>query len=174
MLASTLTTGALWRDSVSLAAGPVSSGSLVLLIGDATSQVEAYAFTVLAGSGLRPGSSAQAPLTIRNGGSTPLGYRLSETTTIGSPTLPAQLTLQIDAVSEDAACSTGVDVPPATGPTSAVYAGPLPGATSTVLRPLAPSATETLCVRVAVAGSAPQAVEGTTAAARFTFAAVQA
>jgi hypothetical protein len=45
MFASTLTTGALWRDSVALDAGQVSSGSLVLLNGDAVTQVEAYAFT---------------------------------------------------------------------------------------------------------------------------------
>jgi hypothetical protein len=171
---STLTTGALWRDSVPLNTGQVSSGSLVLLNGNAVSQVEVYAFTALAGSNLRPGSSAQAPLTMRNGGSTPLDYRLSDTTTTGSSVLPAQLTLRIDGVTGDAACSTGVDVPPATGPTTELYAGPLVGATSTVLRPLAPSSTETLCVRIAVAGSAPQAVADNSTQARFTFAAVQA
>ena len=171
---STLTTGALWRDSVALNAGQLSSGSLVLLNGDAVSQVEAYAFTALAGSNLRPGSSAQAPLTMRNGGSTPLGYRLGDTTTTGSSTLPAALSLRIDGVTGDAACSTGIDVPTATGPTTAVYAGPLVGAASAGLRPLAPSATETLCVRIAVAGSAPQAVSDTGTQVRFTFAAVQA
>ena len=171
---STLTTGALWRDSVSLNAGQVSSGSLVLLNGNAVTQVKAYSFTALAGTNLRPGSSAQAPLTMRNGGSTPLGYRLSDATITGSSTLPAQLTLRIDGVTGDAACSTGVDVPPATGPTTAVYAGPLVGATSVGLRSLAPSAAETLCVRVAIAGSAPQAVSDTSAQVRFTFAAVQA
>ena len=144
IFASTLTTGALWRDSLALGAGQVSSGSLVLLTGDATTQVEAYAFTALAGSNLRPGSSAQAPLTMKNDGSTALGYRLAETTTLGSATLPAELTLRIDGVTGDAACPTGVDVPLATGPTIGVYAGPLAGATSPGLRPLAPAATETL------------------------------
>ena len=90
IFASTLSTGALWRDSLPLGGGQLSSGSLVLLTGDATTQVEAYAFTALAGSNLRPGSSAQAPLTMKNDGSTPLGYRLSETTTIGSATLPGR------------------------------------------------------------------------------------
>jgi hypothetical protein len=42
------------------------------------------------------------------------------------------------------------------------------------LRPLAPSAVETLCVRIAVAGSAPQDVSDTSTQVRFTFAAVQA
>ena len=79
-LASPLTTGALWRDALSLGAGQVSSGSLVLLNGDATTQVDAYTFTALAGSNLRPGSSAPAPLTMRNGGTTALGYRLADTT----------------------------------------------------------------------------------------------
>ena len=171
---STLTTGALWRDSVSLNAGQVSSGSLVLLNGDAVTQVEAYAFAALTGSNLRPGSSAQAPLTVRNGGSTPLSYRLSDTTTTGSSTLTAQLTLRVDGVSDDDACRTGVDVPTAAGPTTVVYAGPLVGATSAALRPLAPSATETLCVRIAVTDSAPQAVSASSASVRFTFAAVQA
>jgi hypothetical protein len=130
IFASTLTTGALWRDSLPLGAGQVSSGSLVLRNGTATTQVEAYAFTALAGSNLRPGSAAQAPLTMRNGGTTPLAYRLSGTTTLGSTTLPSQLTLDIDRVTGEAACSTGVDVPPATGTTSDVYAGPLVGATT--------------------------------------------
>jgi hypothetical protein len=169
-----MTTGALWRDSVSLDGGSVTSGSLVLLNGNAVSQVDAYAFTALAGSNLRPGSSAQAPLTMRNGGSTPLGYRLGDTTTIGSSALPAELTLRIDTVVGDAACPTGVDVPPAAGPTTPLYAGPLVGATSPGLRPLAPSAMETLCVRIAVAGSAPQAVAADSAQVRLTFAAVQA
>jgi hypothetical protein len=53
-----------------------------------------------------------------------------------------------------------------------MYTGPLTGATSTGLRLLAPSATETLCVRVAVAGTAPQDVAATSSAAHFTFAAV--
>jgi hypothetical protein len=171
---STLTTGALWRDSIALNAGQVSSGSLVLLNGNAVTQVEAYAFTALAGSNLRPGSSAQAPLTMRNGGSTLLGYRLSDTTTTGSSVLPASLTLSIDEVAGDAACPIGVDVAPATGPSTEVYAGPLAGATSTGLRPLAPSAVETLCVRIAVAGSAPQDISDTSTQVRFTFAAVQA
>ncbi len=171
---STLTTGALWRDSLPLGAGPVSSGSLVLLNGDATTQVQAYAFSALAGSNLRPGSAAQAPLTMRNGGTTALGYRLADTTALGATTLPSQLTLDLDRVTGEAACSTGIDVPPASGTTSAVYDGPLVGATTTDLRALAPAATETLCVRVAVAGSAPQSVADTSAQVRFTFAAVQA
>jgi hypothetical protein len=174
IFASTLSTGALWRDSLPLGGGQLSSGSLVLLTGDATTQVEAYAFTALAGRNLRPGSSAQAPLTMKNDGSTPLGYRLSETTTIGSATLPAGLTLRIDGVTGDAACSPGVDVPPASGSTTGVYAGPLAGATTPDLRPLAPAATETLCVRVAVAETAPASVSGDSAQVRFTFAAVQA
>jgi len=170
---STLTTGALWRDSISLDAGQVSAGSLVLLNGNAVTQVEAYAFTALAGGNLRPSSSAQAPLTMRNGGSTRLSYRLSDTTTTGSSALPASLTLSINELAGGAACPTGVDVPPATDPGSEVYVGPLVGATSTALRPLAPSATETLCVRIAVADSAPQGVSDTSTQVRFTFAAVQ-
>lgn len=172
--ASTMTTGALWRDSLPLGGGQISSGSLVLLNGDATAQVDAYAFSALAGSNLRPGSAAQAPLTMRNGGTTALGYRLADTTALGATTLPSQLTLDLDRVTGAAACSTGVDVPPATGTTSSVYAGPLVGATTADLRPLAPAATETLCVRVAVAGSAPQSVSDTSGQVRFTFAAVQA
>jgi hypothetical protein len=88
--------------------------------------------------------------------------------------LPAQLALRIDGVTGVDACPTGVDVAPATGPTTELYAGPLVGATSPGLRPLAPSATETLCVRVAMAGSAPQSVAADSAQVRFTFAAVQA
>lgn len=171
---SALATGALWRASLPLGAGRVSSGSLVLLNGSATSQVETYAFTALAGSNLRPGSAAQAPLTMKNGGTTPLGYRLSDTTSFGSTTLPGQLTLRIDRVAGDAACGTGVNVPPASGSTTPVYAGALAGATTPGLRPLAPAATEVLCIRVAVADAAPKSVSGMSTSVRFTFAAVQA
>lgn len=172
---SALATGALWRTTLPLGAGQVSSGSLVLLNGNAVSQVDAYSFTALAGSNLRPGSAAQAPLTMKNGGLSPLRYRLSDTASIGGPSpLPGQLTVRIDRVTGEAACGTGVDVPPASGTTAVVYAGPLVGATTAGLRPLAPAATETLCVRVAVPVSAPQSVSGTSAQVRFTFAAVQA
>jgi len=77
-------------SGVALPAGePGAKARLVLLNGNAVTQVEAYAFTALAGGNLRPSSSAQAPLTMRNGGSTRLSYRLSDTTTTGSSALPA-------------------------------------------------------------------------------------
>lgn len=174
IFASALTTGAFWRATLPLGAGQVSSGSLVLLNGNAISQVEAYAFTALAGSNLRPGSAAQAPLTMKNGGTTPMGYRLADTTSSGSTTLPGQLTLRIDRVAGESACGTGVDVPPPSGGTTSLYAGALAGATTTGLRPLAPTATETLCVRISVADVAPKSVSGMNAQVRFTFAAVPA
>jgi hypothetical protein len=172
LFSSTLTTGALWRASVSLDGGDLSSGSLVLLNGNATSQVENYAFTALTGSNLRPGSTAQAPLTMKNGGSSPLGYRLSQTSTTGSTTLPTYLTLRIDTVAGEPSCTAGVDTPPASGTTAVVYSGALVGASSTGLRPLAAAATETLCVRVGVSNAAPASVQADATQVSLTFAAV--
>ena len=169
MFTSTLATGASWRTAVSLSAGDINSGSLVLLSGDAAGQVKSYAFTALSGSGLRPGSAAQASLTVRNGGTSPLRYGLSQTTTTGSATLASFLRLRVDAVPRTGDCSSGVDAPAATTTTGSLYTGDLVGASSTSTRALATGAVETLCVRVTVSTDAPKSVQGSTVQATLTF-----
>lgn len=164
---SVLATSALWRQSISLDGGDVRAGSVVLLNGSASSQVKTYAFTPLAGSTLKPGSSVQAPLVIRNGGTAPLAYRLIQTTNGGSTVLHGQLLLRLDAV--PSACATGLSQPPAAGVTATLYDGVLPGASTPVSRRLAVGATETLCVRVSVASGAPKSASGAATTTTFTF-----
>ena len=164
---SVLATSALWRQSISLDGGDVRAGSVVLLNGSATSQVKTYAFTPLAGATLKPGSSVQAPLVIRNGGTAPLAYRLVQTTSSGSAVLPGQLLLRLDVV--PSSCVTGVGQAPATGVTANLYNGVLPGASTAPPRPLAVGATETLCVRVSVASGAPKSASGAATTTTFTF-----
>lgn len=169
---SSLTTGAYWQSSISLDGGQLSSGSLVLLNGDAVNQVSNYQFTALAGTSLRPGSAVQAPLTMKNGGTAPLTYRLVQTSTSGSTSLAGQLALRLDAVPTPATCATGIDVPAATAGTT-LYAGGLVGASTATARPLATGASETLCVRVTVPAAAPQTVQAGSTQTTFTFGAQQ-
>lgn len=172
-LGSSATTGALWQQTQPLGAGSLSSGSLVLLNGSATTQVHDYAFTALAGTNLAPGRADQAPLTIRNGGTVQLAYRLSNT----QPTAPlvgAGLLLTADVVSSAASCPTGVGAGPPTGTTTRLYSGPLPGASFPSLRTVPVAGTDTLCLRVSVAASAPSTIQGSSTQVTFTFAAVQA
>ena len=164
---STLATSALWRSTVSLDGGAVQSGSVVLLTGDTGGQVKSYAFTSLAGSALRPGSSVQAPLVVRNGGRSPLDYGLAQTAGSGASTLPVQLSLRLDVVS--GICAAGVGAPPPAGVAATVYDGTLAGATTPTTRQLAPGAAETLCVRVGVKPDAPKTVSGASTTITFTF-----
>lgn len=164
---STLATSALWRSAVSLDGGSVRSGSIVLLNGDASGQTKNYAFSALTGTTLRPGSTVQAPLVVRNGGTSPLDYRLVQTFSSGASTLSAQLSLRLDVVS--GTCAAGVGVATATDVTATPYDGTLVGAAAPVPRRLAPGATETLCIRVGVKPDAPKTVSGASTSLTFTF-----
>ena len=171
--ASTMTTGANWRDAVSLDGGDLGSGSLTLLNGSASSQVRNYAFTALAGTALGPGSTVQAPLQMRNAGASALAYRLNQTTTTGSTALITALTLRIQRVAGPSNCATGSNVAAATGSPVLVYDGPLAGAGSTEARVLDAGASETLCVRVVLPTSASTNTQGSGAQAVLTFEAVE-
>ncbi|MBF6949455.1 hypothetical protein, partial [Acinetobacter baumannii] len=122
IFSSALATSALWRSSVALDGGTVRAGSVVLLTGSGVEQVKSYAFTTLSGTALRPGSSVQAPLVVRNGGTSTLAYRLAGTASTGSSLLAGQLVLRVDAV--PVACTTGVGaaIPPVV--TANAYDGP--------------------------------------------------
>ncbi|HEY0239700.1 MAG TPA: hypothetical protein VGC37_13755 [Friedmanniella sp.] len=167
IFSSTLVTSALWRSAVSLDGGLVRSGSIVLLTGSADTQVKSYAFNLLTGSALRPGSTVQAPLVVHNAGSSALDYRLAQTTSSGSAVLAAQLSLRLDVVS--GGCPSGVGRPGPVGITATPYDGALVGAATSVPRHLVPGGAETLCVRVGVRSDAPSTVAGTATSVTFTF-----
>lgn len=74
-LAAVRSTGALWSGSAATGATTATTGRLTLVAGGGSGST--YEFPGLAGSGILPGSQTQAPLTISNGGTTPLRYRLT-------------------------------------------------------------------------------------------------
>lgn len=138
------TTGAYWSDSENLGAGTVDSGTLTLLNGNESSQVKNYDFAALSATNLAPGRFAQAPLTMKNGGSADLRYQVQNLTSN-----PAAFKGQVTAAYTVVASASGC---PATG------SGAQPGSPVTLSSPraLAPGATEVLCIRVTLADSAPQ------------------
>jgi hypothetical protein len=171
---SALGTGALWNDTAALDGGSLRSGELSLLVGNATVQTAMYAFDELAGSDLRPGSWSQSPLTIKNGGSVDLDYRLEQTATTGPDALAAAMDLAVQRVVAAENCPTGVGAAAPTGTTTPLYTGPLVGAETAVPRTLGSSASEALCIRLTVQESAPLAAQGATLQVVFTFSAVTA
>lgn len=171
-LLSAAGTSALWREGEKLNAGVVRSGELSLLNGGAGEQVADYAFTELTGTGLAPGGWSQAPLTIRNGGSAALVYRLATTSATDPTGLPTALRLRVQQVGVAAGCPSGVGAADPADPAVTLYAGPLLGATTAPARPLAVGAREVLCLRVGLAADAPSSTQSGSTAITFTFAAV--
>lgn len=146
-------TGADWRTSLPMDGGVIGSGTLDLLGGSASSQVQNYTFAALSGSNLQPGDYRQAPLTIRNAGDIPLRYELAST---AFGTLVGALSVTITRVATPAAC-------PATGaPTDA-------GGSVGGWRALAVAATEVWCFRVTLDGTAPESAQATTGSVVFGF-----
>lgn len=171
-LLSAAGTSALWRDADDLRAGTISSGELSLLNGGTGTESADYAFTELTGTGLAPGGWSQAPLTIRNGGSADLVYRLAATAVSDPTGLGAALRLRVQHVGTAAGCPPGPGAPDPVGPATELYAGPLLGATTSPARPLAVGAREALCLRVGLAEGAPSAAQSSSTTVTFTFAAV--
>ncbi len=161
VLATTGTTRALWRDEASINPGTVSTGNLELLAGG---QPENYVFTALSASNLAPGHEVSAPLTISNGGSTDLVYRLAgvatATSTAADRDLEAGLSL---IVTNDTACGDG-----STGNVATLHQGPLAAASYTGTQ-LAPSSSARLCLTVSLADDAPLSASQGTVTATFTF-----
>lgn len=152
-------TGALWNDSANLGAGTIRSGTLTLLVGANGTEVKSYAFDGLSATNLGPGSYVQAPLSIRNGGTTKMTYRLSSFS-LTPAALQSATTLT----------STVGGSCPAQGAPSG------PSVDLATARPLAPGAAEQVCLQLTLRSDAPQAgVAGTgsTNNTVLTFAAVQ-
>ncbi|MDZ7910293.1 MAG: hypothetical protein U5O16_00360 [Rhodococcus sp. (in: high G+C Gram-positive bacteria)] len=159
-------TGALWRDEEVIGGGTITSGTLDIRVGEAGAEVNEFTIAGLGSTNLKPNGFAQAPLSIRNSGSTPFLFRL-QTTTVGGP-VPFTLTASI--VVDAASC-------PAIGsPTGAtiLYDGNAAGAQVPVApaaRPLSPGANEVWCFRLATSDQPPQSASSTVT---FSFRADQA
>lgn len=163
VLATTGTTGALWRDEASLDPGTVTTGSLELLAGG---EPGTYVFDALSAANLAPGETSTAPLTLTNSGTTDLTYELGNVTVASAQTpadveLAGSLTL---AVTTKASCG-------ATVPESGVhtlYEGPLAGATFEGCE-LSPSSSIDLDITVRLSDAAPVSAAAGTVNATFIF-----
>ncbi|OZE91373.1 hypothetical protein CH302_25065 [Rhodococcus sp. 15-2388-1-1a] len=160
-------TGALWRDEEVLGGGSITSGTLDITLGpEGSAEVPIFDIPGLGNTGLVPNGFAQAPLSIRNNGSTPFVFRLQSTTVNG----PLPFTLTASTVANVGAC-------PASGePTGAtvLFNGNAAGAQVPVApaaRPLAPGADEVWCFRLATSDQPPQSA---TSRVTFSFRADQA
>lgn len=160
-------TGALWRDEEVLGGGTITSGTLDIKLGpEGSAEVADFVIPGLGNDVLVPNGFAQAPLLIRNNGSTPFVFRLQTTTVNGS--LP--FTLTASTVADASAC------PAAGAPTgaTALFNGNAAGAqvpTAPAARPLAPGSNEVWCFRLTTSDSPPQSVSSTVT---FSFRADQA
>lgn len=162
LLASAQGTAALWRGEVQSQAGIVKTGSLSMAVGHGTASSQDYAFKELNTATLQPGSTVQAPLTISNTGTTPLGYTLggaravTPTPGASNTALAAAVELWVQAKVDPASCQTGQ-----TGVGETLYRGPVQGAaTFAQLRELPAAAAETLCLSIKLPAAAPQAAAG--------------
>jgi hypothetical protein len=119
--------------------------------------VQDYLFGELTATNMSPGSFAQAPLTLRNAGTTPMTYRLESL--LASGDLRAEhLVLTTTLVDSGLTCTSG-----GSGPQPGVLMDP------SAPRPLAPQGAEVWCVRLALAPDAPQSIAGGEGSVVFTF-----
>ena len=133
---------------------------------------DAYAFTSIEMSNMKPGDVKYAPLTIANTGTLGFTYTMSTSATnADSKALRDQLTLGIKKVVDAATCdSAGVgyaaslDTITASGALSA-------GAIAS--RSLAASANEVACFRIELPSGSGDSFQGATTTATFTFSATQ-
>lgn len=167
-------TAALWRSGATINAGTIGTGNLVILNGDATTQVKNTVLSSLTATGLVPGGSAQAPLTIRNAGSAKFAYGLAGITgnAVGAASVAFQGALQISIVPVATASACPVNGAAASG--TQLYNGPVSsGATFSAVQNLLPAATALLCLRVTLPSSATVAVAAGQLALTFSWRADQ-
>lgn len=101
-------TAALWRDQATVNPGTISTGSLILLNGDQTSQVKNYQLSDFSAAAISPGASKQAPLVVKNAGNTPFLLNLKGiTATSGSPSLLQSFVISIAQVNLVGDCPLG-------------------------------------------------------------------
>lgn len=132
---------------------------------------DAYAFTAIEMSDMKPGDVKYAPLTIKNLGSLNFTYSMSTSATnTDTKGLRDQLTLEIREVAATTDCdATGFDASVTTLTTS----GALSSA-AIASRSLSASTSEIACFKVVLPSTADNTFQGATTTATFTFSATQA
>jgi predicted ribosomally synthesized peptide with SipW-like signal peptide len=161
-------TFATFTDSAT-ATSTFTAGTVDLVLSGDTD--DAYAFTSLESSNLKPGDVVYAPLTVANTGSLGFSYSMSSASTNGdSKALRDTLKLGAKVVANSAACdSAGV------GYAASLVAAMAEGAISSAAiasRTLA-SGSEVLCFKVELPSTAGDALQGATTTTTMTFSATQ-
>ena len=134
---------------------------------------DAYAFTAIEMSDMKPGDVKYAPLTIANNGTLDFTYAMSTSATnADTKALRDQLTLGIKKVADAAACdSAGVGYAASVDTLSA--SGAL-SSRAIASRSLTAGASEVACFRVELPSASGDTFQGATTTATFTFSATQA
>ena len=133
---------------------------------------DAYSFTSLESSNLKPGTTVYAPLTVANVGTLGYTYTMaSSSTNADSKALRDTLRLGAKVVANAAACDTA-GVGYAASVTTAMAEGAISAAAITT-RTLAASASEVLCFKVELPSSAGDSLQAATTTTTMTFSATQ-
>jgi predicted ribosomally synthesized peptide with SipW-like signal peptide len=142
------------------------AGTVDLLISGETD--DAYAFTSIEMSNMKPGDVTYAPLTIANAGSLGFGYTMAASATnADTKALRDQLQLGIRKVA--ATC----DASNYSGSSDIAFAEGNLSAGAIASRSLAASGSEILCFKVQLPSGAGDSYQGATTTATFTFSATQ-
>ncbi|GAA1048177.1 hypothetical protein [Arthrobacter russicus] len=160
LIAGTAGTAALWRDQGTINPGTVSIGSLVLLNGDQTSQVKNFQLDAFGSTALAPGTGRQAPVVVKNGGSTPFSLDMSgisATPTGQGSLLLGSFTVTVAQVDSVTSCPAGAASPVG----QQLYQGPQQSSARFSSQPrLAAGASLVLCLQGSLGSNAPQASGG--------------
>lgn len=133
---------------------------------------DAYAFTALEMTNMKPGDVRYAPLTIANSGSLGFTYTMATSATnADTKALRDQLTLGVKKVTDAATCDS-VGVGYAASLDTMTASGAL-SAGAVASRSLAAGASEVACFRVELPSTANDSFQGATTTATFTFSATQ-
>ncbi len=172
-----------WTDSATVQGGNLSSGTLDLTVGESSAiqlsgQGGTWTHTNLALAAMAPGESVARDLTVGNGGSVALTYNGTVVTSNNDLQNGLQLTVVegatvgntgTQAANNRAGSCTGGTATSLTNTNVSTAASNLHAAVVA----LASAATRTYCVRAALVGSAPNAMQGKTTVLTFSFSAQQ-
>ncbi|HET9441741.1 MAG TPA: TasA family protein [Acidimicrobiales bacterium] len=141
------------------------AGTVDLVLGGDTD--DAYAFSSLEMSDMKPGSEVYAPLTVANTGTLDFAYDLATGTVDTGGALGTQLQLEAKVVAAGGDCVAGAAY---TAASTVITAGAMSAAAVTD-RALNASASEILCFKVSLPSDTANSFQGAQTTATFTFSA---
>lgn len=152
-------TRATWTDESRATTGTFTTGTVDIKLGAAggTTGADTYAFTTFTAGNLKPGSSTEASIEVRNAGTLAFGYTLGSTTVAGSSTT---LGPAVDLRVAPGTCS-------ATAVSTATST--LADVSLTGARTLAAGTSETLCFRATLSATAGTGLQNQTGSYTFVF-----